>query len=947
MIDRLIYLLFLLLSCTVLFAQTEDEYNHTQFTVEDGLPTNEIYSVIQDKKGFMWFATDRGIVRYDYDEFKVYGTNDGLANLLCTRIKLDKTGKIWVNCHQEGLFIYNPITDNFETKPIYQRVILNFDFTSNNSLIFSCPNHLYFKEVAGKVTLMDALLFNQFPSTSVHIKHPSLGSYSSGIMNGEMHENLSKNIFSVSSLLSTHYAKVYDKYLFASAALGVISIENNKITQLSKKGHYVIKTTFKSGIWIAFDKGIHLLNKDLSIQKTMFDQYNVTGLCEDKEGVIWLSTHGTGIIQLKKKTKSIKSKWGDINGLAWLSDNKIYGATSSNHLIQIDPKTLSAKSLFVLGMPQYNINSTTNLIYFRENKVFNCNDQSLVLYNAENINWKNYANPISNTYLIDNEGIVYKNNLIIPASWDTFPGHPIRALFIDSTFYIATNSGCYRYNYKASKDKIIFKYASTISTLKSINSICLENNKIVNSSKELGLEIYDLKNKQTFLFNSSNGLPSNVTNSSLIINTLLFAACKGGIAVIDMESKEVVKVFDKSYGLINSEIKDMKFVDNKLFAAGNAGIDIVDLDASFAQLPKPRVALDMGIVLSSNKQFLSNSELLLKENNIRIKYYSLTNYKPLINEQYASTLFLNNKPIFQNYTNNKFAQFINLSAGNYAFKVKSRNNESMWSEEQTFNFTIKPHFTSTWWFSLFIGTTIIAVFSVLLNERNKGKLKLLEDERIINEKTILAQEAQLGKFKSQVNPHFIYNSLNSIQHLFFEDKKLEANKYISTFSKLLRKGLNYSEKKYITVEEEIVYLKEYLSIESLRFPQLFNYSVKADDILISEEYHIPPHLIQPLLENSIKHAFANIKNNGFIKVVFSLSKNKKFLIVTVEDNGIGLDSSENKFNHQSKGISLVTKQLEIINKTIDANSSISFVDKRNIGINQTGTLVKLTINTKN
>ena len=175
-------------------------------------------------------------------------------------------------------------------------------------------------------------------------------------------------------------------------------------------------------------------------------------------------------------------------------------------------------------------------------------------------------------------------------------------------------------------------------------------------------------------------------------------------------------------------------------------------------------------------------------------------------------------------------------------------------------------------------------------------------------------------FRAQMNPHFTSNILFTIQDLILENKE-KANKYLIKFSRLLRLNLENSMQNYTSIEKEVEVLSKYLDLQQLRFPDTFEYQINTNDIEI-DFLSIPPMLIQPFVENSIKHGFKNIDYKGIITI--DLSEKGKYIFCKITDNGQGLSNSNKKNNHHSASTLLIKKLLKnMINQkvTIENNKN--------------------------
>jgi LytS/YehU family sensor histidine kinase len=215
------------------------------------------------------------------------------------------------------------------------------------------------------------------------------------------------------------------------------------------------------------------------------------------------------------------------------------------------------------------------------------------------------------------------------------------------------------------------------------------------------------------------------------------------------------------------------------------------------------------------------------------------------------------------------------------------------------------------------------------------------NEKVLHERKIY--ELEQMALRAQMNPHFIFNSLNSIQQYVFSGNVVEANQFITNFSSLIRQTLYMSGKKFITISEEIKYLESYLTIEQSKYENIFDFTIETNDESTIDDTLIPPLILQPYIENSIRHGVLNlIERRGKISVFFSLENNH--LACTVKDNGIGRKAStELKLNakseHKSKGMELVQKRIESLNTIYNVFISVTVEDIANT--NEKGTCVTI------
>lgn len=291
-----------------------------------------------------------------------------------------------------------------------------------------------------------------------------------------------------------------------------------------------------------------------------------------------------------------------------------------------------------------------------------------------------------------------------------------------------------------------------------------------------------------------------------------------------------------------------------------------------------------------------------------------------------------------------YAAYTNIDGGDYIFKVKVANNEGQWNEEP---FALKIHITTpwwkTWWFWLsLIGLILLLSFFFIRWRidliRKKEALKANFEKRLAN--------VELNALRAQMNPHFIFNCLNSIDYYILKNDMDNASDYLNRFSRLIRLILQNSRSNYVNLKDEMEALKLYIEMESLRFEEQFDYSVKISKGLKMEEIEIPPMLLQPYVENAIWHGLMQKEGKGKLELI--IAQKNGHLHCIIEDNGIGRAAakalrSKTATKRKSFGMQITNDRIGIINKLYNADASIIVEDLKNEKGEATGTRVKLEI----
>ncbi|MFD2586749.1 MULTISPECIES: tetratricopeptide repeat-containing sensor histidine kinase [Flavobacteriaceae] len=223
------------------------------------------------------------------------------------------------------------------------------------------------------------------------------------------------------------------------------------------------------------------------------------------------------------------------------------------------------------------------------------------------------------------------------------------------------------------------------------------------------------------------------------------------------------------------------------------------------------------------------------------------------------------------------------------------------------------------------GGVILASLFAFISYRRKQRSDTAKKEAEFN---ATVAEVELKALRAQMNPHFIFNSLNSIGDYILNNNTQAASDYLAKFARLMRMTLENSDKQLITLEEDISLLNTYLAIEQKRFEKAFDFEIRVTDGLDTDEILLPPMLLQPFVENSIVHGLSKSEKGGEILINF-ISEQQK-LICTVEDNGVGRATSKSRNGHQKKnsmGMSITQNRIEVLNKTKGTNGSVKIVDK--------------------
>ncbi|MBC7829646.1 MAG: histidine kinase [Chitinophagaceae bacterium] len=287
---------------------------------------------------------------------------------------------------------------------------------------------------------------------------------------------------------------------------------------------------------------------------------------------------------------------------------------------------------------------------------------------------------------------------------------------------------------------------------------------------------------------------------------------------------------------------------------------------------------------------------------------------------------------WRNAGTERSAHYFNLPHGNYVFKVKSVSSDGMWAVK-SIQIVIVPAWWNTWWFRITAGVCIAlflyAITRWWLNQKFRLKLERSEKEKQLANLKRKTAELEMQALRAQMNPHFIFNSLNSINRFILQNNKLQASEYLTKFSKLIRLILQNSQAAFIPLESELESLQLYLELESLRFDHHFQFEIKVEDDLDVSSVKVPPLIIQPYAENAIWHGLMHKEEKGRLEI--ELYQTAGMLCCKITDDGIGRKKagdmkSKSASTHKSMGMRITADRIANLQQKKQLDTYISITD---------------------
>jgi ligand-binding sensor domain-containing protein len=529
--------------------------------------------------------------------------------------------------------------------------------------------------------------------------------------------------------------------------------------------------------------------------------------------------------------------------------------------------------------------------------------------------------------------------------------HDVAGFIIDGedSFWISTTLGLIHYNRSSKRSKHFIDELPSIELTHMINDP-KDKEYLWIGSLGAGLIKFNKRTHQYRTYTTQDGLPNNTIYSIIATSPETFwCSSNKGIFAFNTRTK-AVQSFTMLDGLALDEFNRFHFFslpDGKLAFGGTNGYTIFDPKkvATDRFVPMPTLTsvsinnkpADFGLSGSPFKQAINSlNEIRLPYNqNSLILSFAADEYNIPEKLQYRYQLVGFDEQ-WVNAAGDNSLTYTNIPPGRYTLKINVTNTAGVWSaKSKILTVIVTPPWWGTWWFVIIMALSLGIATYLTIRQRIKN-IRRKEREKHKVEQDIMRLEAQA--LRSQMNPHFIFNCLNSIKALMQEDDTQHAIDYLTTFARLIRGQLNNAQGE-ITLHEELETCKLYVQLELLRFADKLNCRFIVDENAPLHEISVPPLILQPFIENAIWHGILPLTNGG--DILINVIQKMDVVECSVDDNGVGRAAATKNIRHQSKGLQLVEDRINLHNQ-INANAaSIEVIDKEDEHNKPTGTLVKL------
>jgi hypothetical protein len=969
------YCFVLLFICLTGFLHAQElRYQFKNYTPSDGLPSSEVHKVLQDFRHYMWVATDHGVCRYNGYRFETFNLPDNSILGLYE----DYKKRIWAWSFSGQLFFFE--NGKFEeykwnsevVNAIKPGVINAIYLDSSNSLYVSSTGPSSFViskdgSIKDLVSIQDKIQYNAFPTVGTSF-FTFVSSYPIKFNSLKPLPTLNTNIVvrlggrEVKITIPYHYHPERfrvrqfsnDRVLFFSDEF-YIWIYANGSFNLQKPGFRIYDVEEMNGLlYLATEKGLIIQDKKGDVITEYFANSHITSIAKDYEGGLWFTSLLNGLYYLNSTHTKHVAKDGvisdrRINVLHNLADTGILAGTFDGHGLRILPGSVWEEAK-IFTKPVLSFYRQSDSSFFTGGGLDKHNEWGSKIH-TKSISFVKVG-ILSNIVQVDSILVGGDNQSVFGVDVGSISiidlkrkeSFRVSKVFVNhkKELLIGNLFGIWKYI-----EGRLYPYDSTKPILQTrITDIAeYKDQLLLVGTRGKGLLIHG--NDSLIQVAETEGLLSNNIRKIFIDSNLVWLATNKGISLLAITSLKpfiyTVRNINVQDGLLSNEINDIIRSGRKIVVATNSGISY--LDRGYFVLKQADKLPFYVTAIRLNGLFVDSgalNSLGYKKRNLSVTYEALKYTNPgKVSYRYR----LSGYDTTWFYTNDLQLQFNPMPYGNYVLQIQAKSELGDWGvSSNLINLPIicTPPFWSTTWFWVLLFTLVL--FAILLFFRNRIsaiRSRQAEQEKLQQRISVSEQMA----LKAQMNPHFIFNSLNSIQQYVIDSDVKGANEFISGFSKLIRQTLEFSSKEHITLEEEISYLSTYLDLEKARMESKFKYNVHVQTQQAVSQLEIPPLLLQPYVENALRHGVRYLKEVDGV-IVLSFIEYAGLLECVIEDNGIGREKAMelkavNPIEYQSRGMSLTAERIALLNEGQEKKIEVIIEDLKNGNGRASGTRIRV------
>ncbi len=941
-------------------------FNFRQLGSEEGLNNPNIFNIQQNRNGVVYFTTQNGIYQFDGYTFSKLEIDSLKSNALETAV-LEDEQDLFLSVRGEGLAKYSLHSGNYDLPEKLRVKNNNADevvLTRDHVFLLTSQIKLVIIERNSGKVISDGSKRNEknLPNCILKTREGRvLVGRSDGIYDVTSGEEQQLQALAGTAVFALAQNK--ESQLLAGTAGAIVTIYDDRVISQYNPVYEKQNTTFQLGglksinkivaddygrIWFtsypgenvylyAYNK-VHDIFDILDIQPSL-----VNCLYKDSRQNIWIGTMSDGVYQLQNTffnsfNFSYDNKILNINQV-YLHGDLLVAATS-NGLYGMNLRTNQTKILSqpdaVFVEPVYSITESGGALFYSKRNELSMSPSifldSRFTYRFRPISARKFL-PLNRSesvlatwdgYIVSTTGDAanIKDTLI---SFSDYRITVNALLYRDSLLYIGTNDGLFTYDFRSNTKQHVVRDALNFS----INDLAVVNNSII-AAHDGGLT--DVKSRN--LIRSAGKFALNTVRKIRAYHNQIWLGTLDGVYICDTLFNPL-KILNKNTGLLSNSVSDISFDESRVAIATVRGVSVTDFKHIIrhsSRLPPVNIDyLKVGeeIVRSDDNTFVLPSHA----DDITLFFLS-----PVFNK--------NNKQIFRfrqnggewiRFENQTQLPFPTLGGGEHKIEIEASTDDINWSPATSVQLRKEQKFSEKpvlYWLITIGVLVVIALISFLVIRRikNRARKRLTEEQQM----NLLKHQAM----NALLSPHFIFNSLTSIQNYINTNNSLRASEYLAKFSRLIRMIIEKAAQSHISLYDELARLTYYLELEKERFKNKFDYEIQISDDINTHEVMIPNMIIQPYVENSILHGILPTHAPGKLWISFNKVDSGR-LIITIEDNGVGLIKAAEhaKTGHKSLGTSTIRSILEVNSKLTGKKQLVSMIDKSTVDAGASGTKI--------
>jgi ligand-binding sensor domain-containing protein len=1042
-IRKSLLVLGLVLCGLVSFAQDEglrfERLGSENYILEKGLSQNSVYTILQDRRGFMWFGTWDGLNMFDGYDFRVfrpdlYGRRNDISHQTITHILEDSDGTLWIategglnQCIQEPRRFKHYIRDSRKPGTLSSDTLNYLLIDSRQRLWIATENGLnlfdrkqgtfqswHRKRGSGDGSQIVRWLAEDEDGSLWLATRAGVGRFDPGsgktkwmrrgATDGPSSDTVHCVIAGRDGMLWFGTEKGLDRYDPASGRIERYSHDPDNPQSI---GHPIVNVVFedqRGRVWVGTEGGgLALFDPDSkSFSRYRYESDDplslsndyISAIYQDRSGTIWIGTKWKGVNKLSPSISRFDHYFSRSdqnnslnNNLVWSiyedANRRLWIATDQGVNI-LDRKTGKYSYLrHRPGDPNSLVSDKVSVIAHEKNGPmwFGTFDAGCSRYDPLSGKFTHFTsgqkdkrrlpdNDIGDI-IQDGKGRVWigtgrglvrydplKDEMTdlgsSTLSSREFLSQNITCLYEDREGYLWIGSyhGLGRLDTETLQLRI-FRHDPDVATSVSSDAIFSiyedRQGRLWIGTRGGGLNVMDRKLGTFGYYVEEDGLPNNVVYSTLEDEEgNLWMSTNYGLSMFDPRREAFVN-YDVRDGLQSNEFNlgaAFRNSGGEMFFGGMYGFN-----AFFPSRIRQNVNIPP-VVITGFKVFDQwlddalhdgDTVFLSQEDNFFTISFSALDYANPLRNLYRYRLENFDKDWVMTGAEKRFSTYTRVPPGTYTFRVTGSNSDGIWNEDgATLTIVVAPAWYATWAFRILAGLLIIGAVAGAIVARFRRLRRRHEMEKkvlaIQNEIIDIRQKA----LRLQMNPHFIFNSLNSIQSFILANDTDKAIHYLSKFSQLMRTILSNSSESFVPLRDELSVVRNYLDIERLRFSEKFDYEIDLEGDLDDEFVEIPPMIVQPYIENAIIHGLVNKEGTGHIRI--RIEDREDVMHWEIEDDGIGREASRRLREaygtpRKSRGMMITRQRLEMLNTGEEQRYGVKITDLSDEAGNPRGTLV--------